>query len=290
MPPRETVTPAIVVRARAFGESDKIVTFLTRDLGKLTGIAKGAKRSKRRFVNVLEPFTHVTVRLRERSSSDLAFINACELLDAYHTFARDLTKFANASYVLELADRMVRGHEAGAEVYDLVRDTLGLLDRSRTDDGGPSELVRDAPAGGSPRPDGHATTGATPRSAARATPWPGILRAFELRLLRSTGYEAVLDRCARCGTPFGPDATGYAHPTVGGVSCAGCRGAGRTYVTSAHTLRRLRELQATALHTANGSEFLLTPGIAAEARVLVRGFLASTLTTPLESERLLETL
>ena len=42
-----------------YGESDKIVTFLTRDLGKVTGIAKGAKHSKRRFVNVLEPFTHV---------------------------------------------------------------------------------------------------------------------------------------------------------------------------------------------------------------------------------------
>jgi len=77
LPPNETTTPAIVVRARVFGESDKIVTFLTRDLGKVAGIAKGAKNSKRRFVNVLEPFTHVNVRLRQRPSSDLAFINAC---------------------------------------------------------------------------------------------------------------------------------------------------------------------------------------------------------------------
>ena len=53
LPPNETTTPAIVVRARVFGESDKIVTFLTRDLGKVAGIAKGAKNSKRRFVNVL---------------------------------------------------------------------------------------------------------------------------------------------------------------------------------------------------------------------------------------------
>ena len=67
--PQETTTPAVVVRARVFGESDKIVTFLTRDLGKVTGIAKGAKRSKRRFVNVLEPFTHVSLRLRQRPAS-----------------------------------------------------------------------------------------------------------------------------------------------------------------------------------------------------------------------------
>src|SRR6266850_351054 len=105
LPPRETVTPAIVVRARAFGESDKIVTFLTRDLGKVTGIAKGAKRSKRRFVNVLEPFTHVNVRLRQRPASDLAFISACELLDAPQNFTLDLRTFAYASYILELTDR-----------------------------------------------------------------------------------------------------------------------------------------------------------------------------------------
>ena len=51
----EERTPALVLRGRTHGESDKIVTFLTRDWGKVTGIAKGAKRSQRRFVNVLEP-------------------------------------------------------------------------------------------------------------------------------------------------------------------------------------------------------------------------------------------
>ena len=93
--PQETTTPAVVVRARVFGESDKIVTFLTRDLGKVTGIAKGAKRSKRRFVNVLEPFTHVSLRLRQRPASDLAFISACELHDAPRSFTLDLQKFAS---------------------------------------------------------------------------------------------------------------------------------------------------------------------------------------------------
>jgi len=47
------LTPAIVLRSRPFGESDKIVSFLTESYGKLTGIAKGAKRSRKRFVNPL---------------------------------------------------------------------------------------------------------------------------------------------------------------------------------------------------------------------------------------------
>ena len=71
---QEVRTRAIVLRTRAHGESDKIVTFLTQDWGKITGIAKGAKRSRRRFVNVLELFTHVALRFRPSRSDGLAFI------------------------------------------------------------------------------------------------------------------------------------------------------------------------------------------------------------------------
>src|ERR1700675_2473168 len=48
---------AIVLRSRPYGESDKIVSFLTADAGKLTGIAKGAKNSRGGFANSLHPFT-----------------------------------------------------------------------------------------------------------------------------------------------------------------------------------------------------------------------------------------
>ena len=130
-PRRRRSRPAIVVRTRAFGESDKIVTFLTRDLGKLTGIAKGAKHSKRRFVNVLEPFTHVEPSASASApSSDLAFIDALRAARRAPTASRATSsKFAYASYVLELTDRMVREREAGPETYELVRDALALLER-----------------------------------------------------------------------------------------------------------------------------------------------------------------
>ena len=252
IPPLEIVTPAIVIRARAFGEADKIVTFLTRDLGKLTGIAKGAKRSKRRFVNVLEPFTHVSVRLRLRSTSDLAFISACELVDAPHGLARDLVKFAYASYMLELTDRMIRGREAGGETYELVRDALGLVDRGQ--------------------------------------PEPGVLRAFELCLLRLTGYEPTLDHCRHCGASLASVTSMYVHPARGGVLCAQCRPEGRTYVASRATLERLTELQRARFDDADASRFAMSSSVASEARALLRSFFAGNLTAPLASERLLDEL
>ncbi len=253
IPPAETTTPAIVVRARAFGDADKIVTFLTRDLGKVSGIAKGAKHSKRRFVNVLEPFTHVTARLRMRPNSDLAFVSACELIDAHHAFARDLGRFARASYVLELTDRMVRGREVGAEIYELVRDALSLLE--------------------------DATVTAD-----------GLLRAFELHLLRLTGYEPGLDRCHRCGIVTDSAEALYAHAGRGGIVCGGCRGEGRAYVVSQATLQRLRALARAALDGEHGGQLELPPGMAAEARAVIRCFFAANLNAPLFSERLLDAL
>jgi DNA repair protein RecO (recombination protein O) len=247
--PLESVTPAIVIRARAFGESDKIVTFLTSDLGKLSGIAKGAKNSKRRFVNVLEPFTHVRLRVRQRPSSDLAFIVGCELVEAYPSFARDLLKFAYASYMLELTDRMIRGRESGGETFELVRDALALLDRG--------------------------------------TPEPGVLRAFELHLLRLTGYEPALDRCRRCGATLESVESMYVHPARGGVVCPACRGEGRVYVASRTTLERLRDLQRVRFADADPRQFVLAVDVAAESRAALRALLAATLTTPLASERLL---
>lgn len=252
IPHEETVTPAVVVRTRAFGESDKIVTFLTRDLGKIAGIAKGARRSKRRFVNVLEPFTHVDVTLRLRPGHDLAFVNACVLRDAPISLARDLMKFAYASYVLELTDRMVREREAGPETYELVRDAIALLEHGEAE--------------------------------------PGVLRAFELHLLRLTGYEPELDRCRRCATAVSAGTTMYVHPARGGVLCARCRGEGRAYQASPLVLERLIAFQRARFDERDTERFRLAPGMAAEARALVRCFFAANLTAPLASEKLLESL
>lgn len=252
IPHQEIVTPAVVVRTRAFGESDKIVTFLTRDLGKIAGIAKGAQRSKRRFVNVLEPFTHVDVTLRLRQGSDLAFVNACVLRAAPISIARDLAKFAYASYVLELTDRMVREREAGPETYELVRDAIAHLEQDEAE--------------------------------------PGVLRAFELQLLRLTGYEPELDRCRRCSTAVAVGTMMYVHPARGGVLCIRCRGEGRAYQASQLVLARLIALQQAHFGSGDRERFRLAPGMVTEARVLVRCFFAANLSAPLASEKLLESL
>ena len=203
-------------------------------------------------MNVLEPFTHVDVTLRLRPGSDLAFVNACVLRDAPISIARDLVKFAYASYVLELTDRMVREREAGPETYELVRDAIALLEQGDAES--------------------------------------GMLRAFELQLLRLTGYEPELGHCRRCGAEVTAETTMYVHPARGGVLCTRCRGEGRAYQASPPVLERLMALQQIRLGDGDSARFRLAPGMAAEARALVRCFFAANLTAPLVSERLLESL
>src|SRR5436853_6862297 len=106
---REFATLALVLRTRPYGESDRIVTFLTEDHGKLTGIAKGAKNSRRRFGGTLEPFVRIRAVFRQRTGAELAFLLRCEFLGVWRTFSQDLDRFAAGSYVLELTERMVLG-------------------------------------------------------------------------------------------------------------------------------------------------------------------------------------
>src|ERR671922_221952 len=102
------VTQAIVLRARPFGESDKIVSLLTESHGKVTGVAKGAKRSRKRFVNSLEPFSLVNLRFQDRPYSNLAFILASDLSLGFKHLATSLEKISYASYLVEITDALIR--------------------------------------------------------------------------------------------------------------------------------------------------------------------------------------
>jgi DNA repair protein RecO (recombination protein O) len=210
---QEIGTPAFMLRARPYGESDRIVTFITEQHGKVTGIAKGAKNSRRRFAGTLEPFVHVRVVFRQRPASDLVFLLRCELLAALKGFTRDLDRFAAGSYVLELTDRMVIGRESSREVYGLVREALTLLD-----------------AGASPDP---------------------LLRAFELHMLAASGYAPALDHCRGCGVDVTEGGGLYLAIERGGLVCRRCVRTGEPVrPVGAATARELARLAAGPLASA----------------------------------------
>src|ERR1700733_10832996 len=126
--PAEESTPAIVLRARDYAESDRIVTLLTRDFGKLSGIAKGAKASRRRFERKLEPFSHVTLFFRRRPHGKLAFFTRSEAGDLPPLTAEDdLARFALGTYMLELTEALTSEEAEAAAAYRILAEALGIL-------------------------------------------------------------------------------------------------------------------------------------------------------------------
>jgi DNA repair protein RecO (recombination protein O) len=242
----EERTLAIVLRARPHGESDKIVTFVTRDWGKVTGIAKGAKRSHRRFVNALEPFAHVRLRFRPGRANGLAFIFGCDLIQSFQAPSCDLQRFALASYTAELVDAMVIGQESGQEIYTLLLDGLTIIEEETT--------------------------------------WPPLfLPAFELLLLTYVGYEPNLTACQHCGASL-PEAgciTAFSLSLLG-LLCSRCREqGGGTLMLSADTLHLLHQPKRVGLKALLATQ--ASPRVCHEVRALVARLLTHHLPRPLKS-------
>jgi DNA repair protein RecO (recombination protein O) len=180
-------TPAVVLRSWPYGESDKIVRLLTQDHGKVTGIAKGAKRSHKRFANSLESFSLVNLRFQERSHNSLALILSADLAFVYRRLASSLEKIALASYLVEITDALTVENDESALVFKHLKNGLTFL-------------------------DGHDIAPLK------------FLVSFELKLLQLVGYQPALDCCKQCAVAYAGDRGGrwYFSPAHGGILCGVC--------------------------------------------------------------------
>jgi len=122
-------TDAIVLTTRDHGESDRLIAFHFAVRGKLRGIAKGARRSKKRFVNTFEPCSLVELTCREKNS--LVWIEACKLVEPYVPMRTDITRWACAALFNEIVLEMVPEGESQPELFQLHRETLTCLERDK---------------------------------------------------------------------------------------------------------------------------------------------------------------
>lgn len=214
--PESVSSLAIVLRWRSYGESDKIATLLTRDFGKVTGIAKGAKRSRRRFPGSLEVLARVRVHFRRRPHASLAFLESADLLAPMGDLAEP-TRFAYGGYVVELIDRLTVEDHPVPELYDLLGDALAALEQ------------------------GPATS--------------GLLRAFELQLLVRAGYAPPLDACGNCHDRLPRAEPVFLDLARGVFRCARCRGSGPVVEVGAGVVDRLASLRDLPIGQCRGERF-----------------------------------
>jgi DNA repair protein RecO (recombination protein O) len=111
-------TDALILRTYPLGEADRIVVFLTRDRGKKRGIAKHARRSRRRFGGALEPMTCGRVSYAEREQRDLVFVNYVEATRSPLT-AADGDALGYVGYFAELIDEWAQEADPNEALFRL---------------------------------------------------------------------------------------------------------------------------------------------------------------------------
>ncbi len=191
-------TEAIVLRSMRYGEADKILHVYTRENGRQSAIAKGARRAKSRFGGRLEPFMQVNLVLHQ-GRGDLHTVTGADTVAARPRLRDSAPRLDAAARACDAVSRLFETDEPHPEVFALLANELTLLAGVGAD-----EALQ---------------AGAGPARPAPAQALYANGLAFRLKLLLAAGIVPQLAACAVCGerehlSGFSADA--------GGVVCASC--------------------------------------------------------------------
>jgi len=211
MEERNYLAESLIIRARDFKESDKIVTFFSREKGKRSAIAKGVRKPKSSLRGVVQPFCHTNLALAKGRGS-LDVITQGETIDSFSSLREDLDKIAHASYIAELIDAGMPEGKAGEDVFWLALAAFSLM--SMSDD--------------------------------LSLP----THFFELRFLSQLGLTPQLSACCACGRRV-EGASFFLSGLRGGIVCASCHGAnsGLIGAGTVQMMRKMREVELPKLLT-----------------------------------------
>ena len=118
---------AIVLRTYPLREADLLVTLFTRLEGKVRGVARSAKKSRRRFGGALEPLTFVRAFYEDRERQELARLDACEVLESPLASEVSYSRAAALALIAELLEELLPDREANDAVFRLSLSVLGRL-------------------------------------------------------------------------------------------------------------------------------------------------------------------
>ena len=184
MAPLSQRCEALVLRRTYYGESDIILTLFTAENGLQKGFAKAARKSRKRFGAVLDPFTQAIFQWK-RGRGDFLLLQDAELLNSRFGLRGDLQRLSLASYGVELISLSLEEGEPYQQIYELICSFLDYLEK------GGDEL--------------------------------NARLLFELRLVYLLGYMPHLLHCSECLKIFDHEMIRF-DANRGGSLCLNCAG------------------------------------------------------------------
>ena len=176
---------ALVLRVVDFSESSSVVTLFTREFGKISGLAKGAKRPKGAFDSALDLLCTCRVVFLRKSSEALDLLTEAKLIRRFRLCDKNLSRLYAGYYVAELLLELTDEYDAHPELFDNAERTLLRLGS------GPSVGT--------------------------------AIAQFEMAALQILGHHPSLEQCADCGSEIRPHGRIPFAQTAGGVLCPRCR-------------------------------------------------------------------
>jgi DNA repair protein RecO (recombination protein O) len=182
-------TEALVLSSLRLGEDDKLVTFFTLTRGKISGVAKGARRFKNRFGASLEPFTNCHLVLFEKPNNKLARISQADILYSFRKLRETWETIERGAAIVQLLSKITPEDQAHPNLYHLLKKAFVFLEAGS--DRHLSEIL------------------------------------FMAHLISESGYQPRWDCCVRCDMPVITDfsvtkiTASFSHQE-GGMLCQKC--------------------------------------------------------------------
>lgn len=177
-------TDALVIRLADFSESSKVVTFFTRDFGKISALAKGAKRLKGPFEGALDLLSECRLVFIKKESSGLDLATETQLIRRFQPHGKNLSSLYGGYYVAELLDGLTLEDDPHPPLYDAA---VHALERLSLEDDHRLPILQ-----------------------------------FELLLLREIGHLPSFDACEICGRSVEFGASARYWVSQGGLICGDC--------------------------------------------------------------------
>ncbi|MBZ0166036.1 MAG: DNA repair protein RecO, partial [Candidatus Omnitrophica bacterium] len=175
-------TEAIVLKSFDYRETSRIVTFFTKDCGKITGIMKGIRKDPRKFGSSVEKYSINDLVYYHYTRTDLHLVSHCDLKQYYFPIREDYDKNLAANYALELVNKIMPPEQVNGEVYELLCQFLDRL-----------QIERDIER---------------------------LIHVFQIKILQYSGFSPHLDSCVKCeGKVMGKVRFSMAS---GGLVCPSC--------------------------------------------------------------------
>lgn len=154
-------TEAIVIKSFDYRETSRIVTFYTKEYGKITGIMKGIRKDPRKFGSSVDKYSVNDLVYYHYRYSDLHLVSHCDLKQYYFLIRDNYEKNIAANYALELVDKIMQPEQVNEEVYILM---TRFFERLQTE----KDIDR-------------------------------LIYIYQIKMLQHSGFSPHLDSCVKCG-------------------------------------------------------------------------------------------